>query len=56
MHDDTERAVNDSSLGLCPECGNRILSANLLIRYETTAGARRIFAECRNCEVPVRPR
>jgi hypothetical protein len=42
-----------SVLGLCPECGERIPEAWLLIKYETTDGETRIWAECPACEAVV---
>jgi uncharacterized C2H2 Zn-finger protein len=44
-----------SELGRCPECGKRIPEAWLLIKYETSDGETRFWAECPACETIVSP-
>jgi hypothetical protein len=44
-----------SELGRCPNCGESISSAWLLIRYETEDGETGIWAECPACETVVSP-
>jgi len=44
-----------SELGRCPECGERIPEAWLLIKYETGGGETRLWAECPACETVVSP-
>jgi hypothetical protein len=43
-----------SELGTCPFCGSKIQSGALLIEYEV-AGETRFFAECYECDEPVKP-
>ena len=43
-----------SSLGTCPCCGSTIPAGAMLIEYEAEDETR-LFAECYECEQPVRP-
>ncbi|WP_449267266.1 DUF7837 family putative zinc-binding protein [Halalkaliarchaeum desulfuricum] len=43
-----------ASLGTCPLCGTRVSRDAVLIEYEVD-GDPRLFAECPECEQPVRP-
>ena len=43
-----------SELGTCPSCGSDIPAGALLIEYEAE-GETRFFAECDECDEPVRP-
>jgi hypothetical protein len=49
MNEDT------SILGRCPDCGESISSAWLLIEYENGDGATDVWAECPGCEAVVSP-
>lgn len=42
-------------LGRCPGCGETIPSSRLLIRYQTSEGWPRLFAECPQCTDVVHP-
>jgi len=44
-----------SEFGRCPECGEQISEAGLLIKYETSDGETRLWADCPACETVVRP-
>jgi len=44
----------DSSQGVCPLCGSTIPAGAILIKYEVESETR-LFAECYECEQPVRP-
>ncbi len=50
-----EGGVQDQPLGRCPNCGEMIPAANLLIRYESNGNWPKLFAECSACEDPVHP-
>lgn len=41
-------------LGTCPECGERLPAATLLIEYETDDGTA-VFADCPACREVVHP-
>jgi hypothetical protein len=43
-----------SELGTCPFCGSAIPASATLIEYEVNMEAR-LFAECYECDEPVRP-
>ena len=45
----------DRTLGRCPDCGEDIPSAYLLIEYETDTGERGQWAECPGCTEVVTP-
>jgi hypothetical protein len=47
--------TDDSSLGQCPECGDRIAAAWLLVEYSKDDGTDGIWAECPACEAVVAP-
>ena len=42
-------------LGRCPNCGEEILKAWVLIEYETADGATDYWAECLACDTVVSP-
>jgi endogenous inhibitor of DNA gyrase (YacG/DUF329 family) len=44
-----------SELGRCPDCGEPVPEAWLLIEYETVDGEKGIYAECPACEDVVAP-
>jgi NAD-dependent SIR2 family protein deacetylase len=44
-----------SELGRCPECGEQIPKAWLLIKYQTSDDKTRFWAECPACEAVVNP-
>jgi phage terminase large subunit GpA-like protein len=44
-----------SSLGRCPECGERIPPAWLLVEYEREDSTEGVWAECPACEGVVAP-
>jgi predicted RNA-binding Zn-ribbon protein involved in translation (DUF1610 family) len=46
--------TDESSLGRCPDCGERIPEPWLLIEYETDTGTD-IWAECPGCGTVVGP-
>jgi hypothetical protein len=48
-------AGNDSRIGRCPECGEEISSAWILVEYEKEDGTEGIWAECLGCEEVVSP-
>ncbi|AAG20732.1 Vng6036h (plasmid) [Halobacterium salinarum NRC-1] len=45
-----------SILGRCPDCGERISEAWLLVEYEKDDGETGIWAECSTCEGVVSPK
>ncbi|QLH83784.1 hypothetical protein [Halosimplex pelagicum] len=47
--------ADESSLGRCPDCGEQIPEAWLLIEYETDESETEIWAECPTCEDVVAP-
>lgn len=47
--------TDDSSLGCCPNCGEPVPSAGLLIEYEKTDGGHSVWAECPTCLKVVTP-
>jgi len=47
--------TSDASLGRCPDCGERISRAWLLVEYEKDNGTTGIWAECPSCEDVVSP-
>jgi len=47
--------TDESSLGRCPDCGERIPEPWLLIEYESNDGETGIWAECPGCEDVVGP-
>ena len=49
MTDDTE------SLGCCPDCGHRIPTKLVLVKYETDDGGTGIWAKCPGCGEVVDP-
>ena len=42
-------------LGTCPNCEENIPSRSLLIKYTTSEGWMRLFAECPDCSSVVHP-
>ncbi|WP_449405066.1 DUF7837 family putative zinc-binding protein [Halopenitus persicus] len=46
--------TNRSTLGRCPACHTVIPAGKLLIKYEK-GDSQEVYAECPECEVPVRP-
>ncbi|MCU4716602.1 MULTISPECIES: phage terminase large subunit family protein [Halapricum] len=46
---------DESYLGRCPECGEDISEAWLLVKYTKDNGETGIWAECPNCEDVVAP-
>lgn len=44
-----------SILGRCPDCGERISEAWLLVEYKKDDGETGIWAECSTCEGVVSP-
>jgi hypothetical protein len=49
MHDDTQR------LGHCPDCGEQIPEAWILVEYEKNDGTEGVWAECPACNDVVAP-
>ncbi|QLH76912.1 hypothetical protein HZS55_06195 [Halosimplex rubrum] len=49
-------SADESSLGRCPDCGEPVPEAWLLIEYETGDGETDIYAECPSCETVVSPK
>ena len=49
MHSD------ETVLGRCPECGEPISEAWLLVEYEKADGSKGVWAECSTCEDVVAP-
>jgi hypothetical protein len=47
--------TDESSLGRCPDCGNRIPEAWLLVEYTKDDGTDGIWAECPACEDVIAP-
>ncbi len=47
--------TNDSPLGCCPDCGESISEAWLLVEYTKANGETGIWAECPACEDVVAP-
>jgi hypothetical protein len=47
--------ADDSSLGQCPDCGERISAAWLPVEYSKDDGTDGIWAECPSCEAVVAP-
>jgi hypothetical protein len=47
--------TDDSSLGQCPDCGERISDAWLLVEYSRDDGTDGVWAECPSCEDVVAP-
>ncbi|AAG21032.1 Vng6434h (plasmid) [Halobacterium salinarum NRC-1] len=47
--------TDDSSLGQCSECGDRIAAAWLLVEYSKDDGTDGVWAECPACEAVVAP-
>ncbi|WP_227739006.1 phage terminase large subunit family protein [Halorientalis pallida] len=47
--------TDESSLGRCPDCGEDILEAWLLVEYEKEDGSEGIWAECPACDGVVAP-
>jgi hypothetical protein len=47
--------ADESSLGHCPDCGERISKAWLLVEYEKNDGTEGVWAECPACEDVVAP-
>jgi len=47
--------TDESSLGRCPDCGEPIHRARLLVEYEKDDGTAGIWAECTSCETVVAP-
>ncbi|WP_459193238.1 DUF7837 family putative zinc-binding protein [Halosimplex sp. J119] len=45
-----------SRLGVCPVCGEEVLSRHVLISYETESGETDVWAECPDCHDVVHPR
>lgn len=47
--------TDESSLGRCPDCGESIPTAWLLVEYEKDDGETGIYAECPGCQEVVAP-
>ena len=47
--------TDESSLGRCPDCGESIPSAWLLVKYEKEDGTESVWVECPECEDVVAP-
>ncbi|WP_457769212.1 DUF7837 family putative zinc-binding protein [Halobacterium salinarum] len=47
--------TNTPVLGRCPDCGDQITQAWLLVEYETSGGENGLWAECPSCEDVVAP-
>ncbi|MDZ5810779.1 phage terminase large subunit family protein [Halorubrum sp. AD140] len=47
--------VDESSLGRCPECGEEILEAWILVEYEKNDGSEGVWTECPACGDVVAP-
>jgi len=47
--------ADESSLGRCPECGEAISEAWILLEYEKKDGTEGVWAECLACEDVVAP-
>lgn len=47
--------TDESSLGRCPDCGENISEAWLLVEYEKEDGSEGIWAECPACDDVVAP-
>ncbi|WP_457769213.1 DUF7837 family putative zinc-binding protein [Halobacterium salinarum] len=47
--------TDDSSLGQCPDCGDPITSAWLLVEYRKDDGTDGVWAECPSCGDVVAP-
>lgn len=43
-----------SGIGSCPFCGSTLESDAILVEYEVD-GETRVFAECLQCDEPVKP-
>jgi DNA-directed RNA polymerase subunit RPC12/RpoP len=48
-------SADESSLGRCPDCGERIPTAWRLIDYEKDDGTEGVWAECPACSEVVAP-
>jgi len=46
---------NTSILGRCPECGEEVSTAWVLIEYERADGSTGVWAECPTCGEVVSP-
>jgi len=46
---------DESSLGRCPDCGEPISTAYLLVEYEKEDGQTGIWADCPSCDDVVAP-
>jgi hypothetical protein len=47
--------TDDLTLGRCPDCGESIPNAGLLVEYEKTDGTESVWGECPACEDIVAP-
>jgi hypothetical protein len=47
--------ADKSFLGRCPECGEEISEAWILVEYEKDDGTESVWAECPACEDVVAP-
>ncbi|GAB7008974.1 hypothetical protein JCM31271_09170 [Halorubrum trueperi] len=47
--------ADESSLGRCPECGEDVSEAWILVEYEKEDGTEGVWAECPVCEDVVAP-
>jgi hypothetical protein len=47
--------TDDSLLGRCPDCGDPISDAWLLVEYSEDDGTDGVWAECPSCEDVVAP-
>jgi len=47
--------TDESTLGLCPDCGETIPAVWLLVEYEKDNGEAGIWAECLVCDDVVAP-
>jgi len=46
---------DDASLGQCPDCGESISAAWLLVEYRKDDGTEGVWAECPSCKDVVAP-
>ncbi|SFG35354.1 hypothetical protein SAMN04488063_1778 [Halopelagius inordinatus] len=48
--------TSESTVGLCPHCGESIPEENLIIHYERADGWTIVVAGCRWCDIVVEPK
>ena len=47
--------TDESLLGCCPECGEKISEACILVEYQRNDGTEGVWTECPSCEEVVTP-